>query len=89
LAELCEAKLPTYYINSADKILSKNLISHCNWRTKEEMVTENYLPANDTVKILLTSGASCPDALVEEVISRLLEFYPSAKTVVELTKEFL
>ncbi|MES2776558.1 MAG: 4-hydroxy-3-methylbut-2-enyl diphosphate reductase [Bacteroidota bacterium] len=88
LVELCEAKLPTYYIDSADKILSQKLIRHCNWRTKEELVTENYLPEKEPVKILITSGASCPDALVEEVINRLLEFYPTAKPVEQVVNEF-
>jgi 4-hydroxy-3-methylbut-2-en-1-yl diphosphate reductase len=89
LVELCETKLSTYYIDGANKILSEKLISHCNWRTKEETVAENYLPANKPVKILVTSGASCPDALVEEVISRLLEFYPEAKKVEDLLIKFL
>ena len=88
LVELCEEKLPTYYINSAEKILSDKLINHCNWRTKEEKVTENFLPENSPLKILITSGASCPDAMVEEVINRLLEFYPNAKKVDDLMKEF-
>lgn len=88
LVELCEAKLPTYYIDSAARILSENLIAHFNWRTKEELVTENFLPQKQPLKILITSGASCPDAVVEEVINRLLEFFPQAKTVEEVVKAF-
>ncbi len=84
LAELCEEKLPTYYIDAASKILSENLISHYNWRTKEELVTENFLPPKQPLQILMTSGASCPDAVVEEIINRILEFYPEAKTVAEV-----
>ncbi len=84
LAELCEEKLPSYYIDAASKILSKNLISHYNWRTKEELVTENFLPPKQPLQILMTSGASCPDAVVEEIINRILEFYPEAKTAEEV-----
>lgn len=75
LVELCEEKLPTYFINSADNILSSVEIMHCNWRTKEELVTKDFLPATAPVKILITSGASCPDAVVEEVIERLAGFF--------------
>jgi 4-hydroxy-3-methylbut-2-en-1-yl diphosphate reductase len=89
LVELCEEKLPTFYIDSAAKILSQNLISHYNWRTKEELVTENFLPEKQPLKILMTSGASCPDAVVEEIINRLLEFYPDARTVDEVVNAFL
>ena len=72
LVELCEEKLPTYFINSADKIISAESILHYNFHTKEELITHNYLPENLPVKILITSGASCPDAVVENVIERIL-----------------
>ena len=65
LVELCEEKLTTYFINSADKIISSTEILHCNWRTKQEYLTKDYLPLKDPVTILITSGASCPDAVVE------------------------
>jgi 4-hydroxy-3-methylbut-2-enyl diphosphate reductase len=38
-------------------------------------VTRNYLPQIRPARILLTSGASCPDALVEGVIRKLAGFY--------------
>ncbi len=41
------------------------------------------------VKILITSGASCPDAVVEKVINRLIGFFPIEKTIGELTEEFV
>ena len=88
LAELCEEKLPTYYIDSAAKILSGKLISHYNWRTKEELVTEGFLLQKLPLKILMTSGASCPDAVVEEIINRLLEFFPETKSVEEMINSF-
>ncbi|HNK62069.1 MAG TPA: 4-hydroxy-3-methylbut-2-enyl diphosphate reductase [Chitinophagaceae bacterium] len=75
LVELCEEKLPTYFINSAEKIISDNEILHFNFHTKEELKKENWLPAKKPVKILLTSGASCPDALVEGVINKLASLY--------------
>ena len=60
LVELCEQKLPTYFINDADKLLNKEEITHCNWRTKEEKIITGYLPQSDPARILITSGASCP-----------------------------
>jgi 4-hydroxy-3-methylbut-2-enyl diphosphate reductase len=75
LVELCEEKLPTYFINSEDKIISGKEILHYNFHTKQELLTKDYLPAIKPVKILITSGASCPDAIVEAVINKLSEFY--------------
>jgi 4-hydroxy-3-methylbut-2-enyl diphosphate reductase len=75
LVELCEASLPTYFIDSADKLISKKTILNRNWRTKEQSVINSYLPAKEPLRILMTSGASCPDAVVESVISKLASFY--------------
>src|SRR4028119_2371732 len=65
LVELCEEKLPTFYIDSPDKILSEKEILHHNFHTKQELHSIDYLPSKDPVRILITSGASCPDAVVE------------------------
>jgi 4-hydroxy-3-methylbut-2-enyl diphosphate reductase len=78
LVELCEEILPTYFINSEEKMISADEILHYNFHTKEEITTTNFLPATKPVKILLTSGASCPDALVEGVITRLAAFFKVA-----------
>lgn len=88
IVELCEEKLPTYYISSADKILSNNLISHFNFHNHEELTTENFLPDKASVRIILTSGASCPDALVEEVMMKILSFYENTRPVEDLLAEF-
>jgi 4-hydroxy-3-methylbut-2-en-1-yl diphosphate reductase len=89
LVELCEEKLSTYYISSAEKIISETEILHFNFHNKQELITENYLPKNNPTKILITSGASCPDALVETVIEKLISFYPINTSVEDVTKLFL
>lgn len=75
LVELCEEKLPTYFIDTADKLLNKKEILHRNWKTKELSTLNHYLPDQLPVRILMTSGASCPDAVVESVIRKLAAFY--------------
>lgn len=75
LVELCERKMPTYFISSGEKLLDAREIMHWDSRRKAEVVTPNYLPGKEPLRIIITSGASCPDALVENVIRRLLSFY--------------
>jgi 4-hydroxy-3-methylbut-2-enyl diphosphate reductase len=75
LVELCEQQLPTYFIDGPDKLSSKTELINCNWLTKELTTNANYLPIHQPAKILITSGASCPDAVVEAVIEKLLAFY--------------
>jgi 4-hydroxy-3-methylbut-2-enyl diphosphate reductase len=88
LVELCEEKLPTYFISSEEKIISSSVIQHFNFHTKEELTTTHFLPEKNPVKILITSGASCPDAMVEAVIEQLVSFYSVNKSVPELTATF-
>ena len=88
LVELCEEKLPTYFINNADKIINKNTILHYNFHTKEQVTTTHFLPDSYPVKILLTSGASCPDTLVEEVIQRVINYFDVNKSIAEIMVGF-
>lgn len=88
LVELCEQKFPTYFIESVNKILDKQLIRHFNLHSKEEMVTENYLPAHAPARIMLTCGASCPDAVVEGILMRLLSFFEGSKDINEVMQQF-
>lgn len=86
--ELCEEKLPTYFISSADKILSKDLISHFDFQNQKEIFTEDFLPVKDKVKIILTSGASCPDSIVDEVLQKLLSYFSSTKKIESVLEDF-
>ncbi len=89
LVELCEEKIATYFIRSAGDIISPKEIRHFNLHTKEEVTTLSYLPQKKPVKILITSGASCPDALVEEVINKMVFFYKTIRTPQEIMKKFM
>ena len=84
IVELCEGKLPTYFISGADKIISAKNINHFDIHNKTEINTERYLPSKYPVDIMLTSGASCPDAIVEQVLHKILSFFDDVKNVDEV-----
>lgn len=84
IVELCEERLPTFFVSSSEKIVSDKLIEHYNIHTQAESQTENFIPVKEKVKIILTSGASCPDAIVEEVMNKLLSFFKNVKPVEEV-----
>ena len=88
LVELCEERLPTYFISSEEKILSATEILHFEFHTKEEILTTGWLPAKKPLKILVTSGASCPDALVENVINKLVAYFPVTTNTEQLIEQF-
>lgn len=84
LVDLCAQKLPTYFIKNADKLISAEEVLHFENATKEENTTHDFIPAKDKVRVLLTCGASCPDAVMEEILRKLVSFFPGAKDVEEV-----
>jgi len=80
LVELLEQKFATYFISSEKEIESNTLIHHFDYPHQKKVSTENFIPKKDKVKIILTSGASCPDATVERVLNQLLSYFKNAHT---------
>ncbi len=89
IVELCERKFPTYFINSEASIKSSTEIQHFNYPKKELKTTTDFLPNTSPVKIVLTSGASCPDTLVDQVMLKILNFYKGTKTVEEVLSKLI
>src|SRR6266446_5414035 len=72
LAEMGEAKLPTYFIKNAAKMISDKLILHYNQHKHEEVETRDWLPSGK-ITVGITAGASCPNNLIEDAIRRVFE----------------
>lgn len=88
LVELCERKLPTYFIDDASKIVNEQQIITTNWENKEVKKIENYLPKKEVVRILVTSGASCPDTLVEASIRKIAAYFGKENIIDELAHQW-
>jgi 4-hydroxy-3-methylbut-2-en-1-yl diphosphate reductase len=73
LAEMGEAKLPTFFIKNAAMMESEKLIRHWDQHKHAEIETRDWLPGGK-ITIGVTAGASCPNNLIEDVITRLFEF---------------
>lgn len=89
IVELCEEKLPTYFISSEEKIISSDHIKHFDIHSHQEKDSYNFIPKKDKVDIILTSGASCPDAVVEAVLRKIHSFFDGAREIEEVVKEIL
>ena len=88
LVELCEQKLETFFIKSEEEIESQKIINHFDYKNKKMLTTSDFIPKKDKVKIILTSGASCPDAVVENVLKELLLFFDNRKSIEEVMAPF-
>ena len=74
LAEMGEAKLPTYFIRNASRLENHERIVHYDIHEKREVATTGWLP-RPPLTVGITAGASCPNNLIEESILRLYELH--------------
>lgn len=88
IVELCERKFPTYFISSDREIISNREIHHFDYHHKKKLVTNDFLPEMKPVNIVLTSGASCPDTLVDRVMLKMLGFYSETRPLEAVLQEF-
>ncbi len=94
LVELCQQHLPTYFIRDADELLSAKRIRHLELETKQVKTTENWLfeetgSARKTpTDIVLTAGASCPDVLLDEVLQKIVGWFPNTRSIEEVLEPY-
>jgi 4-hydroxy-3-methylbut-2-enyl diphosphate reductase len=86
LVELCERKFHTYFISSDKEIIDKNTINHFDYPNKKHLTTNQFLPNKTPLRIIITSGASCPDSVIEGVIHKINSFYTDIKSVEDVIK---
>lgn len=74
LVELLEQKFPVYFVSSSSEISDHGTVQHFNIHNKSIETTTDFLGSNDIpLTIALTSGASCPDSIVDGVIQKILK----------------
>ena len=84
IVDLCERKFPTYFINSETEIKSISEIHHFNYHRKQNVITHEFLPDKRPLRIVLTSGASCPDTLVDRVLLKMLGFFENSMPIEDI-----
>jgi len=89
LVEILEDSFSTYHVRDAEEIESPEKIQHFNQWEKEIKQTDNWLSSKDQpVDIAITSGASCPDVLVDEVMLKILDYFEDTRSVEEVIEPF-
>ncbi len=88
IVELCQEAMPTYFIQGAKDLVSEDRISHFALRTQGVVTTTPWLPKQRPLDIALTCGASCPDAIVDTVLLRVLEFFAATRTLEDVLQPY-
>ena len=85
IVEICEKVKPTYFVRNELDWGDNGELNHFDIHKQKIVVTERFLSKTADFKqvptILLTSGASCPDASMERVLHKILHSFPGGKDV--------
>jgi 4-hydroxy-3-methylbut-2-enyl diphosphate reductase len=79
IVELCQQAMPTYFVGGADDVVSPRRIRHFDLDSRRVVVSDEWLPSRRPIDIVLTCGASCPDAILDEVLRRVLSFFDGVR----------
>lgn len=88
IVELCRRAMPTYFIRGADEIISANTIRHFSLESRRLVETDGWIPRPHPVEIVLTCGASCPDAILDAVLRRVVSFFENTRPIRDVLKAF-
>lgn len=94
LVELCEAMAPTFFVKNEQELSDDGRIKHFDWRASVHQETEDPWPVRaagttgTAPTILITSGASCPDATVDRVMHFVLSRYAGLHNVEDVLIKF-
>lgn len=88
IVELCEAAMPTFFIKNADELISDDHIQHFSLAKRAVVSSIAWLPNKRPLTIALTCGASCPDAVVDQVLLRVLSFFDETHSPDEVLQPY-
>ncbi len=88
LVELLEQKFPTFFIKSELEIKSLDEIHSYNIHSHEIEEINGFIN-HEIPTVVITSGASCPDAVIDRVLQKLLDLHKATMTIDEVIKSVL
>ncbi|MFY7970547.1 MAG: 4-hydroxy-3-methylbut-2-enyl diphosphate reductase [Flavobacteriales bacterium] len=78
LAGILEREMPVFFIRDESEIIDAEHIQHFDYPNQQLKTTAGWIPSGKKPKVIITSGASCPDTVVEAVLQKVLSFFPDA-----------
>lgn len=88
LVELLEQKFKTFFIKDATEIASDFSIQSFDIHSHQLQHHPSFINNQSKQRIVLTSGASCPDSIVEAVMKRVLSCRYTDQEIEQLCAQF-
>jgi 4-hydroxy-3-methylbut-2-en-1-yl diphosphate reductase len=88
LVELSELSLPTYFIKDKTCLKDGLTVEHFDMHSKNVVTSSLDFAGKSSIKILLTAGASCPDAVMDGVLKQLVSIFPASRPMDEVLTKF-
>lgn len=89
IVELCETAMPTYFIKGEEEVQSAENIRHFSLDSRRTVDTRSWLPEKRPLEIVLTCGASCPDAILEGVLVRVSGLFEDSREPAAVLRDYL
>ena len=83
IVSLYNSVIPTYFIRGADEIENRHRIHHYDYPAMQVRTSLDWIPSHQPVSVAITSGASCPDMLVDDVIRKVVAFFENVASFEE------
>lgn len=89
IATILEQRFPVLFIRNAADLLDAEHVRCLNLRTHQEEISAVPFWRSKETRIIVTSGASCPDKTVDDVIRRIIELRGEELAIEQALNEFL
>lgn len=89
LLEICAEVMPSYLIADSDELESAADLWHFDIEKRQRVQDQGWLPEKLPTRMVVTSGASCPDTLMNAVVEKVAGFYGYGREDIEAGLEVL
>ncbi len=87
LVELLGERMPTYFVSGPEG-LARDEIQHFDLHSRAVRTDRDWLPEKRPIDIVLTAGASCPDALLDGVVRLMIGWFSNVRTIEDALAPF-
>ncbi|MFM7731066.1 MAG: 4-hydroxy-3-methylbut-2-enyl diphosphate reductase [Flavobacteriales bacterium] len=87
IASILSSAMPTYFVQDSGGIISPEHIRHFDYPLQKEQDSYDWIPSHKKLRMIITSGASCPDSVFESVVQRIISILATTRSAEDALHE--